>query len=332
MFTAESAKEFLGSDFEKYRQTLSLAIHSEEPYLEAINQYVLGRRGKEIRPVLSLLAGRSIGALSPASYYCAAASEMLHTATLMHDDVADAASMRRGALSVAAMFSPAAAVLTGDFWLSRSLHLLTTHCPPAIIDCFAEAVRRMSEGELLQMDKADKLDTTEKDYYNIIYGKTAALFVSSIKSAAMAVEASEPIIGALTDYAENLGLAFQIRDDIFDYSPDLKTGKSSGADIKERKITLPLIGALNNAPAKAVEIISEIRKIESVFAEKITEREAEVIAEVTAFVRENGGIEYAQQKLEEHIVLAKKALDILPQSGDRDMLTGFAEYVGKRLT
>ena len=332
MFTAESAKEFLGSDFERYRQTLSVAIHSEEPYLEAINQYVLGRRGKEIRPVLSLLAGRSIGALSPASYYCAAASEMLHTATLMHDDVADAASMRRGALSVAAMFSPAAAVLTGDFWLSRSLHLLTTHCPPAIIDCFAEAVRRMSEGELLQMDKADKLDTTEKDYYNIIYGKTAALFVSSIKSAAMAVEASEPIIGALTDYAENLGLAFQIRDDIFDYSPDLKTGKSSGADIKERKITLPLIGALNNAPAKAVEIISEIRKIESVFAEKITEREAEVIAEVTAFVRENGGIEYAQQKLEEHIVLAKKALDILPQSGDRDMLTGFAEYVGKRLT
>ena len=332
MFTAESAKEFLGSDFERYRQTLSVAIHSEEPYLEAINQYVLGRRGKEIRPVLSLLAGRSIGALSPASYYCAAASEMLHTATLMHDDVADAASMRRGALSVAAMFSPAAAVLTGDFWLSRSLHLLTTHCPPAIIDCFAEAVRRMSEGELLQMDKADKLDTSEKDYYNIIYGKTAALFVSSIKSAAMAVEASEPIIGALTDYAENLGLAFQIRDDIFDYSPDLKTGKSSGADIKERKITLPLIGALNNAPAKAVEIISEIRKIESVFAEKITEREAEVIAEVTAFVRENGGIEYAQQKLEEHIVLAKKALDILPQSGDRDMLTGFAEYVGKRLT
>ena len=332
MFTAESAKEFLGSDFERYRQTLSVAIHSEEPYLEAINQYVLGRRGKEIRPVLSLLAGRSIGALSPASYYCAAASEMLHTATLMHDDVADAASMRRGALSVAAMFSPAAAVLTGDFWLSRSLHLLTTHCPPAIIDCFAEAVRRMSEGELLQMDRADKLDTSEKDYYNIIYGKTAALFVSSIKSAAMAVEASEPIIGALTDYAENLGLAFQIRDDIFDYSPDLKTGKSSGADIKERKITLPLIGALNNAPAKAVEIISEIRKIESVFAEKITEREAEVIAEVTAFVRENGGIEYAQQKLEEHIVLAKKALDILPQSGDRDMLTGFAEYVGKRLT
>ena len=332
MFTAESAKEFLGSDFEQYRQTLSLAIHSDEPYLEAINQYVLGRRGKEIRPVLSLLAGRCCGSLSPASYYCAAASEMLHTATLMHDDVADAASMRRGALSVAAMFSPAAAVLTGDFWLSRSLHLLTTHCPPAIIDCFAESVRRMSEGELLQMDKADKLDTTEKDYYSIIYGKTAALFVASVKSAAMAVGAGEKNTKALVDYAENLGLAFQIRDDIFDYSPDLKTGKSSGADIKERKITLPLIGALKNAPEKAPEIISEIGKIESVFAEKISEEEKEIIAEVTAFARENGGIEYAQQSLERHIDTAKNALESLHDSPDREMLTGFAEYVGRRLT
>ena len=332
MFTAESAKEFLGSDFEQYRQTLSLAIHSDEPYLEAINRYVLGRRGKEIRPVLSLLAGRCCGSLTPASYYCAAASEMLHTATLMHDDVADAASMRRGALSVAAMFSPAAAVLTGDFWLSRSLHLLSAHCSPAIIDCFAESVRRMSEGELLQMDKADRLDTTEKDYYGIIYGKTAALFVASVKSAAMAVGAGEKTTKALVDYAENLGLAFQIRDDIFDYSPDLKTGKSSGADIKERKITLPLIGALANAPQKAPYIISRIGKIESVFAEKITEAEKEIIAEVTAFTRENGGIEYAQQSLERHIDTAKKALDVIPASADRDMLTGFAEYVGRRLT
>ena len=332
MFTAESAKEFLGSDFEKYRQTLSLAIHSEEPYLEAINHYVLGRRGKEIRPVLSLLAGRCSGSLTPSSYYCAAASEMLHTATLMHDDVADAASMRRGALSVAAMFSPAAAVLTGDFWLSRSLHLLSSHCPPAIIDCFADAVRRMSEGELLQMDKADKLDTTEKDYYSIIYGKTAALFVASVRSAAMAVEAGEKTTKALTDYAENLGLAFQIRDDIFDYSPDLKTGKIAGADIKERKITLPLIGALANAPQKAPHIISRIGKIESVFAEKITEAEAEIIAETTVFVRENGGLEYAQQILERHIDTAKESLEGLPASGEREMLTGFAEYVGRRLT
>ena len=332
MFTAESAKEFLGSDFEKYRQTLSLAIHSDEPYLEAINRYVLGRRGKEIRPVLSLLAGRCCGSLNPRSYYCAAASEMLHTATLMHDDVADAASMRRGALSVAAMFSPAAAVLTGDFWLSRSLHLLTTHCSPAIIDCFADSVRRMSEGELLQMDKADKLDTTEKDYYSIIYGKTAALFVASVKSAAMAVEAGEKTTKALTDYAENLGLAFQIRDDIFDYSPDLKTGKSSGADIKERKITLPLIGALANAPQKAPYIISRIGKIESVFAEKISEAEKEIIAEVTGFTRENGGLEYAQQRLERHIETAKKSLEEIPECQKRDMLTGFAEYVGRRLT
>lgn len=327
----EKVKEFLGSDFEKYRQTLSLAISSEEPYLQAINTYVLGMRGKEIRPVLSLLAGRCCGTLTPASFYCAAASEMLHTATLMHDDVADAASMRRGMLSVAAMFSPAAAVLTGDFWLSRSLHLLTTYCPPAIIECFAESVRRMSEGELLQMDKADKLDTTETDYYKIIYGKTAALFVASIKSAAMAVNANEKQTEALVGYAENLGLAFQIRDDIFDYSPDLKTGKSSGADIKERKITLPLIGALANAPQKAEGIISRIGQIESVFAEKISDKEAEIIAETTAFVRENGGIEHAQQKLEEHVRKAVDFLSVLPECEERSILASVAEYVGKRL-
>ena len=332
MFTSDSVRDYLGSDFEKYRQTLSVAIHSDEAYLEAINQYVLGVRGKEIRPVLALLAGRSCGSLTPLSYYCAAVSEMLHTATLMHDDVADAAAMRRGHLSVSAMFSPAAAVLTGDFWLSRSLYLLTSKCETEFISFFADAVQKMSEGELLQLDKADKLDTTEQDYYSIIYGKTAALFVASIKSAARAVRADGVVVDSLTCYAENLGLAFQIRDDIFDYSPDLKTGKIAGADIKERKITLPLIGALNNAPERAPGIISEIRKIESVFTEKITEKEAAIISKVTDFVRENKGIEYAQQKLDYHIVLAKNALAVIPPSRDKELLIEFAEYVGRRLT
>lgn len=332
MFTAESVMDYLGSDFKKYRQTLSVAIHSDEAYLEAINQYVLGVRGKEIRPVLALLAGRSCGNLTPLSYYCAAVCEMLHTATLMHDDVADAAAMRRGHLSVSAMFSPAAAVLTGDFWLSRSLYLLTSKCGTEYISFFADAVQKMSEGELLQLDKADKLDTTEQDYYSIIYGKTAALFIAGIKSAVCAVKADGVVIDSMTCFAENLGLAFQIRDDIFDYSPALKTGKTAGADIKERKITLPLIGALNNAPDKAPGIISEIRKIESVFTEKVTDKEAAIIAEVTEFVHGNGGIEYAQQKLENHILLAKNALAVIPPSRDKDLLIEFAEYVGRRLT
>lgn len=330
MVNTESARQFLGSDFDKYRQALNIALHSDEPYLNAINKYVLGARGKEIRPILSLLAGLSCGRLSQQNYCSAAATEMLHTATLMHDDVADGASMRRGALSVSAMFSAPAAVLTGDFWLARSLNLLISKCDRQITLNFSEAIRKMSEGELLQLDKADKLDTTEEDYFRIIYGKTAALFVASLKSAALAVGADSLSTDCIESYAEHIGLAFQIRDDILDYSPNLDTGKLPGADLKERKITLPLIGALKNCPEQAEFILSEIGKIESVFAVKSTPEEERIIAEVSGFVLKHSGIEYADEKLSEQIGLAMDSLSPLPSSRAKEMLIGFAEYVGKR--
>ncbi len=330
MVNTECARQFLGSDFEKYRQTLNVALHSDEQYLNAINKYVLGSRGKEIRPILSLLAGLACGSLSEQSYCTAAATEMLHTATLMHDDVADGASMRRGALSVSAMFSAPAAVLTGDFWLARSLNLLVSKCDRQITLNFSQAIRKMSEGELLQLDKADRLDTTEEDYFRIIYGKTAALFVASLKSAALAVGADGLSTDCIESYAEHIGLAFQIRDDIMDYTPSLNTGKLPGADLKERKITLPLLGALKSAPEKADSILSEIRKIESVFAARTTPREAEIIAGVSDFVLKYNGIEYASEKLSEQIGLAVDSLSPLGSSDARQMLIGFAEYVGKR--
>ena len=258
MTDSASAIAFLGADFEKYRDTLYEAVLSNEPYLSRINEYVLGSRGKEIRPVISLLTGRSCASLTPVSFYCAAVSEMLHTATLMHDDVADAASMRRGHLSVSAMFSPSAAVLAGDFWLSRVMHILTSQCSREIVSCFTGAVQKMSESELFQMEKASSLDTTENDYYSIIYGKTAALFIACIKSAALAVNADAKTLDALEIYAENFGLAFQIRDDILDYSPSLDTGKKAGTDLKERKITLPLLGVMKEFPEHTSEIISSL--------------------------------------------------------------------------
>ena len=322
MVNTESARQFLGSDFEKYRQTLNIAIHSDEAYLDAINKYVLGSRGKEIRPILSLLAGLACGGLTEQNYCSAAATEMLHTATLMHDDVADAAYMRRGALSVSAMFSAPAAVLTGDFWLARSLNLLVDKCDKKIVLNFSEAIRRMSEGELLQLDKADKLDTDEDDYFRIIYGKTAALFVASLKSAAQASGADSLSEDCITSYAEHVGLAFQIRDDILDYTPSLNTGKLPGADLKERKITLPLLGALKNAPEQSSRIISMIRRIE--------ENEEEIMASVSDFVLKHGGIEYATEKLSEQTGLAIDSLSVMPPSDAKQMLIGFAEYVGKR--
>ena len=330
MVNTESARLFLGSDFDKYRQALNVALHSDEPYLNAINKYVLGVRGKEIRPILSLLAGLSCGSLSEQSYCSAAATEMLHTATLMHDDVVDQANMRRGALSVSAMFSAPAAVLTGDFWLARSLNLLVSKCDREITLNFSNAIRRMSEGELLQLNKADRLDTTEEDYFRIIYGKTAALFVASLKSAALAAGADDLSKDCIESYAEHIGLAFQIRDDILDYSANLDTGKLPGADLKERKITLPLLGALKSAPQKAEYILSEIGKIEGVFTRQSTPQEEKIIANVSDFVIKNGGIEYADEKLSEQIGLAADSLSPLPSSDARQMLIGFAEYVGKR--
>ena len=254
MVNTESARQFLGSDFEKYRQTLNVALLSDEQYLNAINKYVLGSRGKEIRPILSLLAGLACGSLSEQSYCTAAATEMLHTATLMHDDVADAASMRRGALSVSAMFSAPAAVLTGDFWLARSLNLLVSKCDKQITLNFSQAIRKMSEGELLQLDKADRLDTTEEDYFRIIYGKTAALFVASLKSAALAVGADGLSTDCIESYAEHIGLAFQIRDDILGPQHDCRShGRKvyDGVRIEHRDPAL----LLQNAPQQVSNVI-----------------------------------------------------------------------------
>lgn len=330
MTDTESARSFLGSDFEKYRQTLNNAIHSDEEYLNAINKYVLGSRGKEIRPILSLIAGLACGKLTEQNYCCAAATEMLHTATLMHDDVADYASMRRGILSVSAMFSAPAAVLTGDFWLARSLNLLVDRCDKQIVLNFSEAIRKMSEGELLQLDKADKLDTEEDDYFRIIYGKTAALFEASLKSAAMASGADSLCTDCITSYAEHVGLAFQIKDDIMDYTPGLDTGKLPGADLKERKITLPLIGAMKNAPEQSSAVIAKISTIEDIFSKETTPQEAQIMAEVSDFVARNKGIDYAAEKLSAQIGLAVDSLTPLPPSRAKEFLTGFAEYVGKR--
>ena len=330
MANTESAKEFLGSDFEKYRQTLNLAIRSDESYLDAINQYVVGRRGKEIRPVLSLLAGKASGILSSENYHIAAATEMLHTATLMHDDVADAANMRRGALSVSAMFSAGAAVLTGDFWLARSLDVLIRNCSHEILSNFTMAIQKMSEAELLQLDKADSLDTTEEDYFKIIYGKTAAIFCASLKSAALAAGADQERTDAIVRYAKNIGLAFQVRDDIIDYTPSLKAGKLPGADLKERKITLPLLGAFANCPRQESRIKSRIREIVNVFNGKFTKEEEDIVAEVSAFVLENGGIEYSTRKMEELSSDAVRSLSVLPDSEAKNLLADFAVFVGRR--
>ena len=332
MTDLEEAKKELGSDFKKYRQTLSVAVQSEDILLSRINSYIISNEGKELRPVLSLIAGKASGNLVPLSYYCAVVAEMIHNATLMHDDVADDANMRRSVPSVNAQFSAAAAVLSGDFWLARALHILTTKCGSKILGCFTDAVQKMAEGEMIQMSKAESLDTSEQDYYDIIERKTASLFRATIKSAAYAVKAERVVVEAMTNYSEHLGLAFQMRDDIFDYSPKMKTGKIAGADLKERKITLPLLCAIDNCPDSSVKIRKLISNIENtqIKGAIIKQHEIAIIDEVTKFVYKYGGLEDAQKKLEEQSSLAVNALALVSPSKHKDHLIEFAEFVGKR--
>lgn len=325
-------KQELGKDWDGYHQALIDALRNENVLLSQINTYLISHAGKQLRPLLSLLAGNACGVISQENYYCAAVCEMVHTATLLHDDVADNGDMRRGVPTVKAVFNQSASVLAGDYWLARALRLLTERCPKGVLDCFAQALQELSEGEIIQMEKADSLNTTEADYYQIIARKTASLFIASVKGAALCVNAPDVYVQAVTTYAYHLGLAFQIRDDIFDYSPDLKTGKIAGADIKERKITLPLLGAFENVPDKKRSVLERIAEIQnsSLRGGESTPRELEIIAAVNEFVHQNNGVEYAQQSLEKHSVLACRALDVLPDTLSRQRLCELAKYVGTR--
>ncbi len=325
-------KNDLGKDWSGYQGILVKALDNNNVLLSRINTYLIENAGKQLRPVLSLLAANSCGKITPENYYCAAVCEMIHTATLLHDDVADNGDVRRGVPTVKAVFNQAASVLTGDYWLARALRLLIEKCDGRVLGCFALALQELSEGEIIQMEKAEALDTTEEDYYEIISRKTASLFVASVKGAAICAEAPQQYIEAVSEYALHLGLAFQIRDDIFDYSPDMKTGKIAGSDLKERKITLPLLGAMANVPDKRAQIIGLISGIPNsvVKGEDITASEKEIIAVVNEFVHVNGGIEYAQRSLERHSVLAQEALSVLPDTFAKTRLCELAEYVGTR--
>ena len=216
-----------------------------------------------MRPVLCLLAAEACGKTSAMTYECAAVCEIIHTATLLHDDVADNGNIRRGHPTIKAAFSPAASVLTGDYWLSRGMYVLLNKCNREILEHFTQALHDLSIGEIIQMEKAEALDTTKEDYYNIIACKTASLFVAAVKSGAISANAPQEYIDAISEYAYHLGLAFQMRDDIFDYSPKMDTGKLPGADIKERKITLPLLCAMAAEPQEEGRIRDLIKGIEN---------------------------------------------------------------------
>lgn len=320
----EEVKAWLGEDWKKFLDGIHSYLSSDIELLNSVNDNLLSNSGKQVRPLMAMLLARAInaGCVSADTLRYAVSVELLHNATLLHDDVADKSDTRRGRPTLRAMMGPEASVLVGDFWLVCALRAIMDSevGRDRCLELFARTLGELAEGEMLQLQKASSCDTSFDDYLRIIYSKTASLFVSAARSAAISVKAGAEQEKAAADYAEYVGYAFQMKDDIFDYDGDPLVGKPLGVDILEQKITLPLLGAFKNASPE-----SELR-----LRSRIRENAASVRDEVVAFVRENDGIPYAQEVLEEYVGRAVSALDILPESREKELLIKLARYIAVR--
>ena len=315
-------KRDLGVDWDNFATFFRQTVQSEVPLINEVNEYILQRRGKQLRPVLTLLVARLLGSVNKSVHIAACSIEMLHTASLLHDDVVDNADHRRGAASVKAAWKSPIAVLTGDYWLSKASQLIVENNEIRLMPLFVNCLLNLSEGELFQLQKTVSLDTTEEDYFKIIEKKTAILFATSMAAGAITTNASEDKIKLMYDIGYNMGIAFQIRDDTFDYELKNKAGKLSGNDIKEQKMTLPLLCALKQVDNdKRQEIKSWI---------KDADREQKNVSQVIKFVNDHQGVLKASEKMQEYRQKAINLLQQLPDSEERQALIALSEYMASR--
>lgn len=297
-------------------------LKSKTPLVDTVMGYMVKRKGKQLRPILVFLTAKMLGKVSDTTYVGASLIELMHTATLVHDDVVDDADMRRGFFSVNALWKNKVAVLIGDYLLSKVLLLAVEKKQYELLGTVSTAVKSMSEGELLQIEKARKLDITEDVYYQVIQQKTAVLLETCCVVGAQSVGEGVKVQEKMRQFGQELGLAFQIKDDLFDFEKVNLTGKPSGIDIKEQKMTLPLINALQHTTsAKRKSIIRTIKKHHN---------RPKKVAEVVDFVRSSGGLEYARMKMDQHLDKAIEILHTFPQSPERDALEAVVAYTGER--
>jgi octaprenyl-diphosphate synthase len=307
------------AEFEAY---FNKTMRSEIPFLNIILNYILRRKGKQMRPLLVFLTAKLNGNIAEPTFVAATFIELLHTASLVHDDVVDDAHERRGALSINALWNSKIAVLVGDYMLSKGMLISVEKNRFDMLEIVSDAVKSMSEGELLQLQKARKLNIKEEDYFKIILSKTAALISACTACGAKSVTDDSESLMLMKEFGENIGIAFQIRDDILDYEGTGLTGKTVGNDIKEKKITLPLIHALEQSPASRKKQILGIVRIR-----KKTKAE---ISEVINFVMDYGGIEYAELKMNQYRDKALAILDSYPESDVKESLKDFVHYTTAR--
>lgn len=322
-----SVKEYLGADWIAVQKCISESLESDIDLLAQTNRSILSHAGKQLRPMLALLASRACsaeGRASEATVRYAAAAELLHNATLLHDDVADDSDQRRGVPTIRSLMGPTVSVLLGDYWLVKAMELILGEhdSDSQVIRIFSKTLSALAEGELLQLQKAQTGDTCEEDYLRIIYGKTASLFEASCVSAALSVGASEDAVEAMRAYAVALGRAFQIKDDLLDYDGTESVGKPLGVDILEQKMTMPLLGALVNAgPEEDMRVRALVKDIVG---------HPEHRDEIVDFVKKNGGMEYASDRLDLYVNQAVEALAVLPDSYEKELLVKLALYTALR--
>jgi len=311
----EQIKKPIAAEMEMFETKFKQSMKSAVPLLDKITQYIIRRKGKQLRPMFVFLSAKVCGQVTESSYRAASLIELLHTATLVHDDVVDDSNLRRGFFSVNALWKNKIAVLVGDYLLSRGLLLSVENEEHQLLKIVSTAVREMSEGELLQIEKARRLDISEEVYFDIIRQKTASLIASCCAAGAQSVKADEGTIEKMRLFGELTGIAFQLKDDLFDYgSGDI--GKPTGIDIKEQKMTLPLIYALSKA--------SFIVKRKLINIVKNNNNDPEKVKYVIDYVIASGGIEYAQNIMLQY---RQRALEILSQFKDSDSKTSLQELV-----
>ncbi|MDR0420046.1 MAG: polyprenyl synthetase family protein [Prevotellaceae bacterium] len=320
----EDIKKTITGELAQFKKFYSKGFASFNFVFDDITQYVLTCEGKLLRPIIILLSAKMNGTICKKTYITAQAMEILHTATLIHDDIVDGAEIRRGMPTIQSQWSPQIAVLVGDYLLAKALDIITKNKIYDILSTATKIVKLLSEGELFQIQKSITLDTTEEDYMDIIYKKTASLICACTRFGAVSVGADEKTVNKMTETGHNIGLAFQIRDDILDFDKKKKTGKSYGNDLREHKLTLPLIYALRNATAdKQKEILEKL----NVCAEN-----QQYIDQIIEFTQQHQGIDYAEGKIKYFCNQAQNLLEEFPKSEARDSLIMLTEYitVGKK--
>ncbi|PWL27274.1 MAG: polyprenyl synthetase [Fluviicola sp. XM-24bin1] len=321
MMTVKEIMAPVQSEMNEFEVRFRDNMKSNAPLLDKVTHYIIRRKGKQMRPLFIFLTAKMLGEVNDKTYTAGTLVELLHTATLIHDDVVDDANERRGFFSVNALWKNKIAVLVGDYMLSKVLLLSIEHNNTDLLEVMARAIREMSEGELLQIEKARKLDITEEVYFEVIRQKTASLISTCCEAGALSVDRKD-VAEKMREFGELIGIAFQLKDDIFDYGDPGDIGKPTGLDIRERKMTLPLIYVLNTASVETRKELINIVKNHNENPKKVKR--------AVDLVIEHGGIEYAHKRMLEYKEKALALLTDIPESESKTAILGLVDYTTNR--